>query len=223
MCIASMAACGGSSSSPAAGSHSSTAPQSPSPTASPTAQLSNNQLLNSVVLSAAQVSSAGRPVTVSVQDGGTKLKGEATLDECRGTFPSESARRARLQVDYWDVSVYVASNEVVQYAGNGAQRAYSEIRQAMAHCPQRFSVGSGAALIGDKTVPRDPSLVTDQVTGVGRLQQAGGNSLWTANVFQYKGSLFSGVYAYAATKPLALDLAKKLGAMAAQKLDAAGS
>lgn len=158
---------------------------------------------------------------MSVQDGGTKLKGEATLDECRGTFPSESARQARLQVDYWDVSVYVASNEVVQYTGNGARRAYSEIRQATAHCPQHFSFGSGSSLNDYRLASRDPGLVADQVTGVGRIQQAGGNSLWTASVFQYKGSLFSGIYAYAATKPLALGLARKLGAMAAQKLGAA--
>lgn len=216
-------ACGGSSSSPSAasaptGTSSSppTAVVSPSPATKAPAL---DPALQRLALTAADVSSRHVKVTRQLEDDGTSITGAPTLDECNGQFPSESARRARAQFDYLvGGSVFDASNEVVRYTPAGAAQSYTELRSAFRDCPKQFAVGSGAVQIDTSVMPRNPRFTPHQLTEVDRVKQAGGNSEWTAAVFQYHGSLFDAVYADGGTRAGALALADRLGLLIASQL-----
>jgi hypothetical protein len=69
---------------------------------------------------------------------GNQVAGEATLDLCNGTFPSESLRTARLQVAALDDQGTPAlSTEAVLYSKpDAAAQALTEVQSVAANCPK---------------------------------------------------------------------------------------
>jgi hypothetical protein len=124
-------------------------------------------VLNSLVLQQSDV-----PSTYVVQPitGGTEVSGEATLDLCNGTFPSESLRTARLQVAAYDgAGNEVLSTEAVLYQDPAATaQAFSELQSVAANCPSTPVVSP----VGEETVTThfNPAPDTDwpQTPGVTR-------------------------------------------------------
>ncbi|MGH9125835.1 MAG: hypothetical protein ACRDZ8_14070 [Acidimicrobiales bacterium] len=105
-------------------------------------------VLQTLVLSQSDV-----PSTYVVQEiaGGDQVdSGDATLDLCNGTYPSESMRTARLQVAAIDSEGNEAlSTEAVLYKNAAATtQAFSELRSVVAHCPSTPVVSP----IGEGTV-----------------------------------------------------------------------
>jgi hypothetical protein len=90
-------------------------------------------------LSALDIRPADVALTNTVQaiPGGTDATGQATLDLCNGTYPSEAMRTARLQVAETDAQGnQVLSTEAVLYSTPGATaQAFVELRTTVAHCP----------------------------------------------------------------------------------------
>src|SRR5262249_16256548 len=77
--------------------------------------------LSKIILSGSQVGSGYKLTTFPF---GNSFIGEPTLDLCGGSYASETLRTGRLQVRYTHPGKAVAvSNEVVTYAGTGAQQA----------------------------------------------------------------------------------------------------
>jgi hypothetical protein len=90
--------------------------------------------LSGLVLGQADVAS---PVIVARIPGGGQVSGEATLDLCNGTFPSESLRTARLQVAALDAQGNASlSTEAVLYSNPDATvQAFAELKATAAKCP----------------------------------------------------------------------------------------
>jgi hypothetical protein len=63
--------------------------------------------------------------------------GEATLDLCNGTFPSEAKRTARLQVAQYDPtgSATLSTEAVLYNKGASSTQAFAELRAVAKHCP----------------------------------------------------------------------------------------
>lgn len=217
-------ACGGGSSGggpgPTAPSSASvpTSPAAPSSQPPPTQPPAADAQLRALVLTPAEVSSLGQPVTERTLPGGNLVKGQVTLDACGAHFPSEAARQARVQVVYVNGGRSIASNEVVRYAPNGTASAYREVQHAVRHCPKSVKEGSGTVQTKLTVVARDPALLSRQLTAVGMLRQVGGNTIWDAATYQYDGNLFSGVYTFGLTRSDALKAAHVLAAISARKL-----
>ena len=87
--------------------------------------------------------------TASVQiiPGGNRVEVQTTLDLCNGTFASEQARTARLQVvEADDQGNSALSTEAVLYQNPGATaRAFTELRNVAAHCPASPVAGPNRA------------------------------------------------------------------------------
>jgi hypothetical protein len=94
----------------------------------------NSTVLQQLVLRQSDVK---RPNSVVLSDGGAGVASAPTLDLCNGTYPSESLRVARLQVDEIDGTGGAAmSTEAVLYRDAAAtSQAFSELRSVVAHCP----------------------------------------------------------------------------------------
>jgi hypothetical protein len=90
-------------------------------------------------LSGLVVRQADLPSSSSVQliPGGNQVADQVTLDLCNGSFPSESLRKARLQVAAVDAQGAVTlSTEAVLYADGGATaQAFAELSSVAASCP----------------------------------------------------------------------------------------
>jgi hypothetical protein len=91
-----------------------------------------------------------RPNAVVLSDGGDGVASAPTLDLCNGSYPSESLRVARLQVDERDGNGDAEmSTEAVLYRDAAATaQAFSELRSVVAQCP-RTPVASP---VGEPTV-----------------------------------------------------------------------
>ncbi len=80
---------------------------------------------------------------------GRGVNNTVTLNLCgpSTTYPSESRRLTRLQVDYLkQASTLGLSNEVVTYKTGGAAQALREVLQHVARCPKR-------PIVADKNLP----------------------------------------------------------------------
>jgi hypothetical protein len=97
---------------------------------------------NAKVLSQLVVRQSDVPTNLAVGliPGGNLVAGQVTLDLCNGTYPSESLRTAREQVDVTDqAGQSVFSTEAVLYHNAAATaQAFSELRARAAGCPQQF-------------------------------------------------------------------------------------
>jgi hypothetical protein len=79
-----------------------------------------------------------RALSIHLLPGGDQVKGQATLDLCNQTFPSESLRIQRLQDVAIDTSgAAILSTEAVLYRNAAATRqAFTELRRVRASCPK---------------------------------------------------------------------------------------
>ena len=95
-------------------------------------------------------------LSVHLLPGGDQVTGQATLDLCSGTFPSESLRVARLQdVAEAASGTAVLSTEAVLYRNAAATaQAFRELRSAAASCPK-----------GPVTSPATGTTITTTVHG----------------------------------------------------------
>ena len=77
-------------------------------------------------------------LSVHLLPGGDQVNGQATLDLCNGTFPSESLRTARLQDVAVDTSgAAILSTEAVLYRSAAAtKQAFQELRRVAGTCPK---------------------------------------------------------------------------------------
>jgi hypothetical protein len=157
---------------------------------------------------------------VALPRGGEGLS-VATLDLCDAHYPSESQRRARLQVDYVTGSTVDASEEVVTYATGGGATAYREVRTEAQHCPSRVSA-DGVVATRLAVLPRERGLTGDQLTVVQRQAPKKGPAVWTAAAYQYDGNLFAGMYVYASTRAAAVREVRALAPVVATKLETGG-
>jgi hypothetical protein len=167
--------------------------------------------LDSYLLSPAEVGATG----MDLIDGGRGVTpADATLDWCGKSYPSDSSRTGRVQVEYEGTDQFV-SNEFVKYSPNATAIAYQEIKAAVASCQPSFE-DSGTETNQIQVAAHSSSLVTDQVT-VSAFEQ-GQVALWTAVVYQFDGNYFSGVYVSGATRADVLQLAQHLAVDAAVHL-----
>ena len=179
-----------------------------------------SQALARLVLSSGSASLAGLPVQRTPAPDGTHLHGKNadTLDLCNATFPSESKRTAREQVDFGDsqAGTEIASEEVVRYAAGGAVAAYHQVVRAARTCPT--SVKEGTATVTHVSVhPANSALVPSQLT-VTQQVTSGRQSFWTAAIYQYDGDIFVGIYTYLPTRAEALRYADTLAGLVAKRL-----
>jgi len=144
--------------------------------------------------------------TVSLLESGNLVAGQVTLDLCNGTFPSESLRTARRQVDLDDQAQNtVLSTEAVLYTSPSATaQAFTELKARAADCPQAQFLPPPP---GEEGLPPTKTVFTTPpdgswpaVAGVDRLAYAftttdqQGNSLNSIAVYLRHGRAFLGLY-----------------------------
>ena len=159
--------------------------------------------LSSLVLRPAQVGSGYKRQKF---EQGDQVDSQVTLDLCGQQFASEDLRTDRLQYGYARRKSDVwMSNEVVRYQPGGAQQALNELRTAARDCPKRAMIGPVAGSVPTRYRVRrinDSRLLPDSLallvreTGV-----ADGKSFDDTGVlvYQVRGDLLSGVYAFDGT------------------------
>jgi hypothetical protein len=202
------------------GSTAASAPRTSSATPSPSPSRSAaGGSLASLVLSSRAASQAGLPVQERPAPDGTALQGKNahTLDLCNASFPSESKRTARDQVDYGpSQSATFASEEVVRYSAGGAMAAYREVQRAARTCPK--SVKEGAVTVTQvERHPTNSALAASQLTVTQRLTTHG-QDFWTAAIYQYDGDIFVGIYTYLPSRAEALQYADALAVLVAKRI-----
>ena len=213
-----VAGCGGSST-PSSGHTSPATP--PASSATPASAGS----LGSVALTAADASRyGGQPVTAGPPPAIALGSGlNATLDLCAATFPSEAMRVQRYQVSFvvaGNPRQVAESNEIVRYRPGGTTRAYSEAVAAARRCR---AMSQNGLRVSEPTIePRSRQLVSEQLT-VAFSETRAAQTTYNVSVYQYRGDLFDGIYVTRGSARDALDAARKLAALAAQKLRTAAS
>jgi len=155
--------------------------------------------LSRVVLSGSQV---GNGYKLSNFPFGNSFIGEPTLDLCGGSYASETLRTGRLQVRYTHPGHAVAvSNEVVTYAGAGAQQALAEVTSVAKSCARKPVVLRSGTVsetykvspLNDPKLPEGAVVVKLEITasdGKKKVKQTG------VAVYQIRGNTLSGVYAF---------------------------
>jgi hypothetical protein len=133
---------------------------------------------------------------------GNSFIGEPTLDLCGASYASETMRTGRLQVRYTHPGKSVAvSNEVVTYAGTGAQQAIAEVAAVAKACARKPVVLSSGTVtetykvapLTDPKLPAGSVVVKLQITatdGKKKVSQTG------VAVYQVRGNTLSGVYTF---------------------------
>jgi hypothetical protein len=153
-----------------------------------------------------QPSQLGQGYDIYARKDGFGVKAAPTLDLCGQpkSYPSESLRIDRLQVDYLKKQEPIGlSNEVVRYKPGGAAQAMREVRRHARACPAR-PVDTGLAGVGPLrftiTVLRDPKLAKDsiavRVRAVGKLSSGKRVDQTSYAVYQRVGDVLSGVYSF---------------------------
>jgi hypothetical protein len=106
----------------------------PAPRPRPTPTDPDANVLDGLVVRTSDVSPGAIVATIP---GGQDVTGETTLDLCNGTFPSETKRTARRQVEVVDVTLAApVSTEAVLYGHPAdAGQALSELRRVASRCP----------------------------------------------------------------------------------------
>jgi hypothetical protein len=133
---------------------------------------------------------------------GTSFIGEATLDLCAATYPSEALRVGRLQVRYTPKKGGVdVSNEIVRYASGGAQQAIGEVATVARACAKTPAVVSQGTIKEVYTVSplKDPKLPAGAVAVKLTITVSKGKQSQKQTgvaIYQVKGDTLSGVYAF---------------------------
>jgi hypothetical protein len=142
------------------------------------------------VLAQLVVTQADVPPEVSVQliPGGNQVVGQATLDLCSGDFPSESKRKARLQVSAVDdLGRPNLSTEAVLYKDEAATaQGFAELRSVAAKCTE-----------DTMKPPPDgswPAVPTVERQAYDFISSAGGQPQHSVAVYLRRGRVLMGVY-----------------------------
>jgi hypothetical protein len=167
-----------------------TAPSSPSP--------ANSELANAGL----RQSDLREGVSVVLIPGGGSPSGGPTLDLCNGDFPSESERRARIQVAAIDTQGSVRlSTEAVQYTNAAAtEQAFEELRSVAASCPSTPVEGRDGEEPVTTRFRAAPDRSWPHVDGVDRLAYdfdtttASGDRQRSIAVYLRRGRVLLGVY-----------------------------
>lgn len=150
-------------------------------------------------------------------DGGQSLK-KPTLDICHETLASEKLRIARDEVGFVKSSKEPAvENQIVVYKPGGAARAMRDVLTAVKRCP-KGAVTSGETSITttiSRLHPKGTFLPGAIALGYHASGTVSGRavSIYAAVVYQQRGNVLSGVYAYGTTLSLRL---KAVGRAATQ-------
>jgi hypothetical protein len=176
--------------------------------------------LDAVALRPAQVG-AGYAIAPGARD---RSLNEPTIDLCFRAFASEGRRLERLQIGYARRGNEDTSNEVVRYRHGGARQALRELRSAT--CDNEKREGRGGVDLVTTTVrrvsPKDAPAGSVTLTVETELISGGARDLLVAaGVYQVRGNVLSGVYAYGEeAAPVAR--AVKLAKLSAANLKRAG-
>ena len=142
------------------------------------------------------------PGYVLVPFGGGKTLKRPTLDECNLKFPSEKLRTARDRITFQrgqaDPTI---ANEIVTYKPGGAALALRDARAVLKRCP-KGPVTSGGASVTTHVTPLRlhgkllPGFVALEIHVNGKVNGKTATLDGTA-LYQARGNVLSGVYAYA--------------------------
>lgn len=175
--------------------------------------------LSHLVLAGSQI---GAGYKLEAYPFGNSIIGEATLDLCAASYPSEVLRTGRLQVRYAHSGNGLAvSNEVVTYVPGGAKEALNEVTEVAKACAKKPAVLTQAgvtetykvALLNDPKLPAGAIAVRIQIEitkGKKHTTQTG------VAVYQVKGNTLSGLYTFVGKGTTFAD-AEKLGFHAAEQ------
>jgi hypothetical protein len=146
---------------------------------------------------------------------GRGVKNTVTLNLCGAarTYPSESRRLTRLQVDYLKQKTTLGiSNEVVGYKPGGAAQAMREVAQHVANCPRK-------PIVTDKALPPLKYTLTRingtkllrgyvalRVRVTGKVQGKAVDQTSYA-IYQRRGDVLSGTYSFGPDTKAQLQLA----------------
>ncbi len=175
--------------------------------------------LSRVVLAGSQV---GAGYTMEAYPFGNSIVGEATLDLCAASYPSEILRTGRLQVRYAHSGDGLAvSNEVVTYVPGGAKEALSEVTEVAKACAKKPAVLKQGGVTETYKVGllKDPRLPAGAIAVRIEIDLAKGkkHTLQTGvAVYQVKGNMLSGLYTFVGKGTTFAD-AEKLGFHAAEE------
>jgi hypothetical protein len=172
-----------------------------------------------LVLRASQVG----PNYVLIPFQGTQSLGQPTLAMCHMAFKSEALRKARDEVTFQRAkSDPTTSNEVVLYKPGGAAKAMSEVRAGIKRCPKGPVSAGGASLTTTITVlqPKGHFLPGFVALGLHESGTVNGKpaTLDGTVLYQSKGDVLSGVYAYSSSAALRLQVLLHAGAQSALNL-----
>jgi hypothetical protein len=154
--------------------------------------------LSPVVLTGAQV---GHGYKLAAFPGGSSFIGEPTLDLCAGSYPSETLRTGRLQVEYTHPKKTVSvSNEVVTYVSGGAKEALAEVTKVARSCATKPVVmkTSGVTVVYKTKPLHDPRLPGALSVKIVEKQSKGRQHLTETGVavYQVRGNTLSGIYVF---------------------------
>ncbi|HJT37357.1 MAG TPA: hypothetical protein VJ818_02935 [Actinomycetota bacterium] len=197
-------------------SKSATPSSSTSPTPTPSGPFTG------VVLTAAEASTSGPPVTEALAFNGQGLQ-DITLDLCGLQYPSDLKRVDRLQVDYMDVQTktkLIESNEIVRYNPGGAAQAYSELLAAKKKCPSTLKETNNDVLSHFVFHPAGQGFPTMTVFVTYDNAQSRGSPIGAAAIYMFDGNYLDGLYVYRMNTTDALNDGTNLGRIAAGKLRA---
>jgi len=143
-----------------------------------------------------------RALSVRLLPDGDQVKGQATLDLCNQTFPSESLRTQRLQDVATDSSGHViVSTEAVLYRNAAAtKQAFTELRHVAKSCPDRPVADPDTGSTTTTTFHATPDTNWPQTASVGReafsltTTDANGESADSLAVYLRRGRVLLGVY-----------------------------
>ena len=134
--------------------------------------------------------------------GGTSVTGQTTLDLCNGTFPSETLRTARRQVEVAGAqgNVTLSTESVLYTSPSATAQAFSELKSVVAKCPAT----AVPSPVGEATVTTHFNAAPDgswpQVAGVERLAydftatDSSGQTQHGIAVYLRHGRVLMGVY-----------------------------
>jgi hypothetical protein len=156
--------------------------------------------LDKLVLRASQL---GPGYKLLHRSDGRGANGLVTLDLCGYRFTSEARRTGRLQVNYDGTGTVIKySNEVVSYAPEGTRLALRELNQAVNRCPARpvpSTVQGVPPLTYRITRLSTAGLLPQTVAlriNVSGVYKGKRFSETDAAVYQVRGNVLSGLYAY---------------------------
>ena len=144
--------------------------------------------------------------TVRLFQGGNRVRGQVTLDNCGFNFTTETRRVARHQVGIFrrNASVAFGSNEVVAYSSRHfARLALTQYRRSVTQCPNGVFIPSGLAGVPDvryhsSTVHRSATLpVCDNAVVRQEVEFRGDpKHSFFVLIFQRRGTVLNGVYGF---------------------------